>query len=49
VVDYYNPTGETDIYFTVVSSQNENWDPQMGTYTYAITWTMQNNSGCSLF
>ncbi len=49
VVDYYSPTGDADIYFTVVDSQNENWSAQEGTYDYSITWTAQPTGNCNLF
>ena len=49
VVNYYNPSGDSDNYFTVVDSQNESWDPQQGKYTYSISWVQQPTGvGCEL-
>ena len=47
VVDYYDPTAAN--HFTVVESQNESFNPQQGTYSYAISWVSQQTSACSLF
>jgi hypothetical protein len=49
VVNYYTPVNDYDIYFTVVDSQNENWDAQVGSYDYSISWTAQPTGNCNLF
>lgn len=46
VIDYYNPTGEPGVQFVGVESQNENWVPFDGSYSYNITWAIQESSGC---
>lgn len=49
VVNYYNPSGDSDNYFTVVDSQNETWDAQQGKYTYSVSWVQQPTGvGCEL-
>lgn len=48
VVNYYNPTGDADSFFVGVDSQNENWNPADGSYTYSIGWTIQQTGTCTL-
>lgn len=48
VINYYNPTGDSDVYLAMVESQSETWDPQLGSYQYSITWTVQNTGLCEL-
>lgn len=47
VVDYYHPSGLPSTYLTMVNSQQETWDPQLGTYQYSIEFTYQDSGICN--
>ena len=49
VVSFYNPTGDIENWFTVVESQNENWVPADGSYSYNISFVSQPTGNCQLF
>ncbi len=48
VVDYYHPSGLPSTYLTMVNSQQETWDPQMGTYSYSVDFSYQDSGVCNL-